>query len=79
MYTWPMIPTSSAFSCIFLPLLTLWLASLSSATLSPQDDGGGVDQEKAMVMFGLGRGLGEGGDGSVELKATAMPTGTVVS
>lgn len=62
-----MVSTSSALGCIFFPLLTLWLASLPSAMLSPQDAAAGVDQEKAMVMFGLGRGLGEGGDGSVEL------------
>lgn len=78
MHTWPVIPSSSAFSCIFLPLLTLWLASLPLAVPRPQNDDGRADREKAMVIFGPRRGLGDGGDVRVESKAAAMPTHTAV-
>lgn len=57
--------------CIFFPLLTFWLASFSVASLRPQDDDGGADQERAMVTAGLRARLGDGGDGSIESKAAA--------
>lgn len=55
--------------CVSCRLLTRWLASLPVASLSPQDDEDGADQEKAMAMVGLRTGMGESRGGSVALKA----------
>ena len=65
-----MTPVSSTLSCIFLLRLTLGLTSLPVAILSPQG-GDGADQGKVVIMVGLKRGVGNGGDGSVVSKALA--------